>query len=320
MFTVMPQISIIIPVYNAEQYLTECLDSILGQSFSDYEVIMVDDGSTDGSADVCLRYAEADPRFVYIYKENGGVSSARNKGLDMARGEWVSFIDADDWVSEDYLSSFMQLEHKADVTFFGETSVEMDGTISQKIPEERYCEGRSDVEETIYYLKCGSLGDVLGWTWDKFLRNSIIKEYDIRFVEEVSFREDELFALEYCRYIHSICTIGKSLYFYRVIETGLTKRGIRKNDLMPSSLHLLDDYACFSHEGLKEHILQSATDYRAMNIYKQPLSQLPFLLKDYIEMVKTYPQPGLECKINHLTSYLRIGYMAGFIYCLLRKL
>ena len=94
-------ISIVIPVYNKEPYLADCFDSLRKQTYEDIEVIMVDDGSTDGSAAVCRKYVEMDSRFHYIYQENGGQNSARQKGAENATGEYLIFVDADDYVSHD---------------------------------------------------------------------------------------------------------------------------------------------------------------------------------------------------------------------------
>lgn len=95
----MPVISVIIPVYNVEKYLRKCVDSVLGQTFKDIEIILVDDGSTDGCGKICDEYAEKDSRIRVIHKENGGLSCARNAGLDIARGEYIGFVDSDDYVS-----------------------------------------------------------------------------------------------------------------------------------------------------------------------------------------------------------------------------
>ena len=98
-----PAISIIVPVYNAEKYLRRCIDSILSQSFTDFELILIDDGSTDLSPQICDEYASRDNRIKLIYKKNAGVSAARNDGLDIAQGEFITFVDSDDWVDERYL-------------------------------------------------------------------------------------------------------------------------------------------------------------------------------------------------------------------------
>ena len=96
-------ISIVIPIYNAEKYLEECLNSIKNQTYKNFEVIMVNDGSKDESETICKRFLEYDARFRYFTKENGGVSSARNLGLDNVKGDFITFIDSDDWIAENHL-------------------------------------------------------------------------------------------------------------------------------------------------------------------------------------------------------------------------
>ena len=99
-----PQISVIVPVYNAEKWLRRCVDSILAQTFTDFELLLIDDGSTDGSPAICDEYAQRDSRIKVFYQKNSGVSAARNSGLDHARGEWILFVDADDYLYEDVVS------------------------------------------------------------------------------------------------------------------------------------------------------------------------------------------------------------------------
>lgn len=316
----MPTVSIIIPIYNAADYLQTCLESIAAQTYKDFEAILVDDGSTDGSRNICLDFQKKDPRFHYIYKENGGVSSARNAGLDMAKGEWITFVDADDWVTQDYLETVQDYSPQADITFFGETTISNNQEVQKTILPDRYCNERKAVEETIYELKCGKYGDVFGWTWDKIFRAEIIRQNNIRFQETIRFREDEIFTLEFCRYITSIRVSEKLLYFYRISNNGLTSKGLQKSDLLPSSIHLEESLRYYSHTALREHILKSVTDYRAMHIYASPFKNIIANLKEYQKLTIRYPQPGTECKVNHLTQYLRKSFWLGFLYCLIRKI
>ena len=109
------QISVIVPVYNVEDYLARCVDSILAQTYENLEVILVDDGARDSSGSICDAYAARDPRVKVIHKENGGLSSARNAGLDAARGDYIAFVDSDDWISEDAYSHLMELMEKYQV-------------------------------------------------------------------------------------------------------------------------------------------------------------------------------------------------------------
>jgi glycosyltransferase involved in cell wall biosynthesis len=110
----MPKLSIVIPVYNVEDYIEKCLDSIRGQTFTDFEVICVDDGSTDYSGMLCNRYRRIDKRFKVIHQENAGVSSARNRGIDEASGEWLTFVDPDDWINNEFYERLFEAQQKFD--------------------------------------------------------------------------------------------------------------------------------------------------------------------------------------------------------------
>lgn len=127
----MPLISIIIPVYNVEEFLRHCLDSIIQQPYVDYEVILINDGSTDRSPIICDDYAEKYPQLSVIHKENGGVSSARNVGLDVAKGEWIWFVDSDDWISSDSLFTLAQVvsSNNTDIVIFGIEYQDIHGNI-----------------------------------------------------------------------------------------------------------------------------------------------------------------------------------------------
>lgn len=114
----MPAVSVIVPVYKVEQYLAECIDSILAQTFTDFELILVDDGSPDNCGEICEEYKKKDNRIIVIHKENGGLSDARNKGIDIAKGEYLTFVDSDDLIHIDYLNTLYSLvkEYDADIS------------------------------------------------------------------------------------------------------------------------------------------------------------------------------------------------------------
>ena len=112
------KISVIIPVYNVEKYLKRCLDSIINQTYKNLEIILIDDGSTDKSGKICDEYAQKDKRIIVIHKENGGVSSARNKGLDICIGDYISFIDSDDWIEEDFFEYVVNNAKDNDLLIF----------------------------------------------------------------------------------------------------------------------------------------------------------------------------------------------------------
>ena len=112
-------ISIIIPVYNVEKFLPQCIDSILAQTYKDFELILVDDGSPDGSPAICDSYAQRDERVRVIHQKNAGVSAARNNGIEHAKSEWISFVDSDDWVEPSYIEDFHLDEDDADMIVQG---------------------------------------------------------------------------------------------------------------------------------------------------------------------------------------------------------
>lgn len=107
-----PLISVIVPVYNVKTLLPRCINSLLSQKFTDYELLLIDDGSTDGSGDICDEYGKKDSRIKVIHKQNEGVSKTRNRGIDEARGEWITFVDSDDYITPDYLSDLYACTHQ----------------------------------------------------------------------------------------------------------------------------------------------------------------------------------------------------------------
>ena len=183
------------------------------------------------------------------------------------------------------------------------------------------CKNRQAVENEIYTLRYAGERDVFGWTWDKIFKADIIRKWHIRFLEDVGFREDELFTFEFCRHIMSLQTIDLPLYNYRISNSGLTIKGMRPTDYLPSSISLENSLSYFKHEGIRENMLHSITSYRALHIYKQcSISQIKIALKEYKQLTIRHPQSGTRCPIQHLTLYLRKGFIFAYLYCLIRKL
>nr|MCR5068759.1 hypothetical protein [Prevotella sp.] len=221
------------------------------------------------------------------------------------------------------LSTVMQTGEStdlADIVFFGATAHYKDATQKKYIYNSCHATSREEVEEAIYQLRNGGEDDVLGWAWNKIFHTDIIRRYNILFREEIGFREDEIFTLEYCRYINSLQIISVSIYNYRIVSGGLTFHGMNKSDYLPSSIQMEESISYYSHQRLREHLIHSITSYRAIDIYKSPLKQTYKKLKEYVSLTKRLTQPGKECKINNLTKYLQHGFWAGYLYCLIRKL
>lgn len=214
-------ITVILPVYNVEAYLRTCLDSLLQQSVRDYEILLIDDGSKDSSGLICDEYARQYDRIRVVHKPNGGPGSARNAGLELARGEYIVFCDPDDWVAPDFLQQFLDtgMDHTT-MPFTGilqHREGKADRALRAPVMEVR----GSDCPQAIAALRrC----DMLGFAVNKLLVKRIIDENKIRFDDGLRYREDEMFMLEYVRHVSRIVVNEKTSYHYRVLGSGLSKK------------------------------------------------------------------------------------------------
>ena len=215
----MPEYSIIVPVYKAEQLLSECVDSVLNQSFTDFELILVDDGSPDNSGKICDEYAEKDARVRVIHKENGGVSAARNAGIDVALGKYIIFLDSDDFVDKGYFDTIKgAVVSNADLVSFG---------MFNYLHKENGC---VEIYESEMNIDTSFEGhDAKAWEnfivssffaspCNKVFLSSIIKGKNVRFKEGVVCFEDYMFCLEYAKYSKSVKCISTPIYYYRNYE------------------------------------------------------------------------------------------------------
>ena len=209
-------ISIIIPIYNCENLLPRCLESIFAQSYNDYEVLLVNDGSTDGTAMVCNEYvAKSKGKFRYIEKKNGGVSSARNIGLNNAKGEYICFIDADDYVHKDYLRCLYEAGRELNVDLVMCTIVS-----NMQCVKETKISGCNDAVRSILCIK-----DNQG-PWCKLFKRELIGE--LRFNENVYMGEDTLFCVEYAKRCKTAIYLPKRLYHYDNPSASVIYRTNRK--------------------------------------------------------------------------------------------
>lgn len=201
--------SIIIPIYNSEKTLERCLESIRAQTFLNYEVILIDDGSSDHSLTICRNYALQDPRYHVIHQSNRGPSSARNAGLDIATGNWICFVDSDDHLEAGYLQSILDATHpyEADVVFFGHHKVYGNGRQEAFIPDEV----RETKLEMITEL---SEKDMFGYTWTKSFRRDAVQ--DIRFDETLNLFEDEVFTCQVIPNCKKVGVVRKPIYNYSI--------------------------------------------------------------------------------------------------------
>lgn len=204
------KISVIIPVYNTEKYLRECLDSVLAQTFTDFEVLVINDGSTDSSGKICDEYAQKDARVKVFHKENGGVSSARNLGLDNAKGEWITFVDSDDSIKENYLTDFVN-----DTKYNGNIDFYMYGKYgSRELLQDTPIVEYINLYDSFHLFEIFKLTPN-GQTCSKFFKTSLINKYCLRFDNRITLSEDILFILEYLINVNEMKYRDIYYYYYR---------------------------------------------------------------------------------------------------------
>lgn len=263
-----PKISVIIPVYNVERYLERCLDSVLNNTYRNLEVICVDDGSKDGSLDILRRYEAADPRIVVIAKENGGVSSARNAGLDRRTGEYVCFVDPDDYVHPQIFELLLRAHL--------ETACSMAVGRLRKVKED---ESLPEFQKISYSEECVSVA-----TPKEHFKNLTFMSYStcrlipstciagLRFREEVRFAEDVVFLGELWEKNEqlSCCVIDEELYYYSQREGSLAAVATQRDRLI--FLKQFVDKSCLSAWNEQVYFVQTLKRllncrYHATHIY-----------------------------------------------------
>lgn len=212
-------VSIVVPVYNAERYIFSCIHALQEQTYSNIEIILVDDGSTDKSSDICDVLAENDSRIKVIHKKNTGVSSARNSGIDVATGQYLMFADSDDLYEKDMVGRMVFLAERWNTNF-----VICGFRVADCIDKARIPRRKEDTSEYVYALSKKELFENLGYMiarrptmfapWNKLFVLDIIKKNKIKFDPEVNYGEDFLFNLQYLRYCNGVVETKEPLYNY----------------------------------------------------------------------------------------------------------
>lgn len=210
-------ISVIVPIYNVEDYLVECLESILRQTYQNLEVILVDDGSIDASGTICDEYQKKDGRIVVRHKENGGVGAARNTGLELATGDYIAFTDPDDWMEADMLEKMINVlkSRQADISFcrFHTEIIPEERRYIYKPIEKKVGNGSDAVCQMFNALAYGTM------VWNKMFHRKMIYSLDgsfIKFSEELKCGEDEIWLIEVVQNAHCVAYLQEELYYWRV--------------------------------------------------------------------------------------------------------
>ena len=328
-------ISVIVPVYNVEKYLPKCIDSILAQTFTNFELLLINDGSKDSSGTICDEYAAKDSRIRVFHKENGGVSAARNLGLDNAKGEWIAFVDSDDWVDESYLMDLFQAADEKDMLVVqGLRYYSIENT------ETNICGFENGTYINNDILKAFSEKELhrFGGPVSKLYNKTLIEQNQIQFNTEIHFGEDLLFMLNYIESISVVKFIANSNYSYKQLSGGLSNRYNSLESEYKLYKGLIESFLKIQNKSNSQDVTNTYvhftsklfravyTMYRPQN--KEPKTQrIEFLKRIYQEerdMIEFYIPPFrsfevakkllLNGNIKALDTYLRIIFTLRYTF------
>lgn len=321
------KISIIVPIYNSEKYLSECIESILKQTYTNIEVILVDDGSTDQSSSICKKYENIDSRVKYFFQNNFGVSAARNYGINLSEGEYIGFIDSDDFIDSRMYETMINAITEYDVDLamcrYVNYSSEDNYNIQNEPLPYYYC-GKEEIEKKIIPLMIGSSSKkiqcppIMGSSCRCLYKASIIKNSDIKF-KKIKIAEDTVFNLEYLCSIDSAYIIKDAFYYYRVNMNSATRkyitdlysnlciqRNLTIEILKKNNLTYLDEY------------IDNAWLYFVTWCIKNEILDLTKNKKDKIKQMKYYRNDKVYNKLlNH--KHLKNVYWKERIFFYLLK-
>ncbi|WP_440331841.1 glycosyltransferase family 2 protein [Leyella stercorea] len=216
------KVSIVTPVYNAEAFLRKTIESVIKQTYSNFELLLVDDGSTDESGLIVDEYSKKDKRIVAIHQNNSGVSSARNTALKNATGEWVCFLDSDDEVTPTWLDSYVAaIDERTDIIFQGAHILTNQGDVEYKLDNHFY--HRHDIYKVIELWQHQKLD--MGSAWSKMIRMSVIEKNNLSFNSQISYYEDWVFLTNVICHSKAFKTINATNYIYNRKNSQLTSSG-----------------------------------------------------------------------------------------------
>jgi len=258
-----PLVSIIVPVYNSEKTLGICIDSILKQSYKEFELILLNDGSTDSSGQICDMYANKDIRIRVMHKKNTGVSDTRNQGIAVARGKYLQFVDSDDWITPDATELFVRKAEKyqCDMVIADFYRV-IGGRASKKGAIEQ--EGIMDIASYANFMMHKPADFYYGVLWNKLFKRSIVEKYQLKMDSSISWCEDFIFNLEYLRNIHKVYVMKKPVYYYVKTKGSLVSQGMSIRKIIQMKLDVFGYYNNFCKDifGEEEYEKRRGQIYR----------------------------------------------------------
>ena len=301
-------ISVIVPVYKVEQYLRHCVDSILAQTYPDFELLLIDDGSPDGCPKICDEYASRDPRVRVIHKTNGGLISARNEGILAARGDYICIVDGDDWADENMLQfihdTVAQSPEPLDMVLFAAYNVyedHLEETINE-VPEGFYDRERLQKEVFPYLLtdtRNGlQVGVIQAHTWDKAFKRELLTKYYTR-EERIRVFTDVPMTYECLLHSRNVYICNEHLYMYNKTNEG-SIRAVSRENLLTKSFRYLILYMREHMKGMGPSIDRQLSQYAAMLIIRTGKG---FARND----------PSMRDAVQHMKEGLRETDMLSFV-------
>lgn len=281
-----PHISIIVPIYNGEKYLSRCLDSILGQTYKDFELILVNDGSVDGSLNICKRYAEKDGRVSIIDKKNEGVSMARNDAMQKAMGQYIAFVDCDDWLDADCLQMLVNgMGKDYDLSIVGYREVGVDGTVYKDSTSVGINRAMS-VKEAMIHLFTTFDFFSLCYPWGKLFKRDIIQKYGLRFNKNIAIGEDRLFIFEYLQHAGKVFCNTKAECNYVQNPQGAMRMGITAKFL-----------TCFDAMDIMRGKCNDSEVKRVLN------NEYAYML---MSSMRKDADTDIKCRVKHYARYYQL--------------
>ena len=258
-----PKVSIIVPVYNAQEYLKRCVDSILSQDYRDFELLLMDDGSKDASGEICDAYAQQDGRVRVVHKENTGVSDTRNQALELARGTFLQFLDSDDWIVPEATRLLVRSmeEYNCDMVISDFYRVSGERLAQKGDIEEDKVMSR---QEFASYMIENPADFYYGVLWNKMYRRSIIEEYHIRMDTSISWCEDFLFNLEYILHANVFYALQAPVYYYVKTKGSLASQGLSITKTVKMKFMVFEYY----NEFYKNVYDEKAYEKKRLSVYR----------------------------------------------------
>lgn len=312
-----PQISIIVPVYNSAVHLLRCINSILQQSFADFELILIDDGSSDESASILDECAKKDARLVVVHKCNEGVSIARNCGIERARGKYITFVDSDDFIDQNVLSAAICMAQKtgASLVQWGLHKQKDDGTYEEKSFDEGFFKLEDAVDKNateLYWTSC-----------NKLFLTSLVKDNGIIFPPHQKIGEDAIFCYKCYLHAKTVYSLHNYHYTYVYNETSATRKTIALEEILKNAnaIRELEVYAekLGKTQIIQEHIFAKKQETKNYLFYSGQKPYFALWRKAFAEINKSYVFPLRKNSIVYIFVLLHLDFLANAIFCFYKK-